>query len=269
MAHEEAEDRVEVMDPPAADSSSAVSRLRVPVRPPIHLPQGWFHSLQGPAFGQMRLGAFDNDLTVHGVSEPIGTRVRLYGKITDSGGIPVRDALVEIWQANAAGAYRDSLDVSGFPLDPNFVGAGRCLTDSEGNYGFTTIRPGPYPAQFRDGGRAWRASHVHFSVFGRSIGHRLVTQLYFEGDPLIAHDRMINAIPDERGRERLIARLDIDNSVSESFGPPRMFPTVDGSGAVVPTPERTDPNVHLRRNPSVLAYRFDVVLRGERSTPFE
>lgn len=269
MSQVEAADQVEVMDPPLADSNSAVSQLRVPVRPPIHLPQEWFHTLEGPAFGQLKLGAFDNDLTVHGVADPIGTRVRVHGKITDSGGIPVKGALVEIWQSNASGAYRDSLDVSGFPLDPNFIGAGRCLTDAEGNYSFTTIRPGPYPAQFRDGGRAWRAAHIHFSVFGQSIGHRLVTQLYFEGDPLIAHDRMINAIPNRRGQDRLIAKLDIENSISESFGPPRLFPTVDGSGAVVPTPQRTDPGVHLARNPSLLAYRFDVTLRGERATPFE
>lgn len=260
---------VEIMDPPLADSNSPVSGLRVPVRAPLHLPEGWFHTLSGPAFGMMKTGALDNDLTVHGVSEPIGTRVRVFGRITDSNGAPVKRALVEIWQANSAGGYRDSQDFSGFALDPNFWGSGRCLTDDQGNYSFITIKPGPYPAQFRDGNKVWRAAHIHFSIYGREIGHRLVTQLYFEGDPLIAYDRMINAIPDRRGQDLLIAKLDIDESVSESLGPPRHFSTVDGSGALVPPPVRTDPAALLHRNPSLLAYRFDVVLRGNRATPFE
>jgi len=262
-------DAPEILDPPIADSNSSVSTLRVPVRPPIHLPSGWFHTLSGPAFGQLKLGPLDNDLTVHGAADPIGTRIRVHGRIIDSDGSPVKRALVEIWQTNAGGAYRDSQDVSGFALDPNFFGAGRCVTDTSGFYSFTTIRPGPYPAAFRDGARAWRASHIHFSVFGQSMAHRLVTQLYFEGDPLIEYDRMINAIPDRRGQERLIAKLDIENSISESFGPPRLNPTVDGTGALIYPPERNDPGVTRLRNPSLLAYRFDVVMRGERATPFE
>lgn len=258
-----------VVDPPLADSNSAMSTLRVPVAPPLHLPKEWFHTLTGPAFGQLTVGPLDNDLTRHGVAEPIGTRIKVHGRITDSDGSPVKQALVEIWQTNAGGAYRDSLDVSGFALDPNFVGAGRARTDDRGYYEFTTIRPGPYPAQFRDGGRAWRAAHIHLSVFGQSQSHRLVTQMYFEGDPLIEYDRMIHAVPDRRGRERLIAKLDIGNSISESFGPPRPFSTLDGSGVLVPPPQRTDPGRLLDRNPSLLAYRFDVVMRGAQMTPFE
>ncbi|MEU6523345.1 protocatechuate 3,4-dioxygenase subunit beta [Streptomyces sp. NPDC046924] len=260
---------IESFDPPLADSNSSVSTLRVPLAAPVHLDKEWFHHLPGPAFGQLKLGAFDHDLTVQGVSEPIGTRVIVHGTVTDSGGIPVKNALVEIWQANAAGGYRDSMDVSGFPLDANFYGAGRCLTDSRGHYRFVTIRPGPYPAMFKDGARAWRASHIHFSVLGAGTAGRLVTQMYFEGDPLIRMDRMINAVPDRRGQERLIARLDEENSVAESFGPRRTLATVDGSGAVVHPPERTDPGALLARNPSALAYRFDIVLRGSAATPFE
>jgi protocatechuate 3,4-dioxygenase, beta subunit len=261
--------RAEIMDPPLADSNSAVSTLRVPVQAPLHLPPGWFHTLEGPVFGLDTTRPLDHDLTAHGVSDPIGTRIKLFGRVTDSNGHPVRNALVEVWQANAAGGYRDSQDHSGFALDPNFWGSGRCLTDDQGNYHFITIQPGAYPAQFKDGNRVWRAAHIHLSVYGREIGHRLVTQVYFEGDPLIAYDRMINAIPDRRGQDRLIAKLDMDESVSETLGPPRHFSTLDGSGAMVPPPVRTDPNALLPRNPSLLGYRFDIVLRGSSATPFE
>ena len=122
---------------------------------------------------------------------------------------------------------------------------------------------------FKAGAHAWRASHIHFSVFGPDFSSRLVTQMYFEGDPMIRLDRMINAVPDVRGQERLIARLDPDNSVSESLGPPRTQPTLDGSGVLVPPPHRTDDAVKLSRNPSALAYRFDIVIRGSAATPFE
>ncbi|UYP17916.1 protocatechuate 3,4-dioxygenase subunit beta [Rhodococcus sp. Z13] len=260
---------IETFDPPLADSNSAISRLRVPLEKSIHLDKDFFHNRPGPAFGQLKLGPFDNDLTVQAAAEPIGTRVIVHGNITDSAGVPVKHALVEIWQANSAGGYRDSLDVSGFPLDPNFYGAGRCLTDARGYYRFTTIRPGPYPAMFKDGARVWRASHIHFSVLGAGCSSRLITQMYFEGDPLIRMDRMINAIPDRRGQERLIAKLEPENSISESFGPSRTLPTVDGSGAVIYPPKRTDPGAQLTKNPSALCYRFDVVLRGSAQTPFE
>ena len=257
------------VNPPLADSNSVVSRLRTPVRPPVHLNKEWFHWLEGPVFDSMKIGHYDNDLTRHGVAEPQGTRIIVHGTITDSDGAPVKNTLVEIWQANASGGYRDSLDHSGFALDPNFVGAGRCLTDAKGYYRFTTIQPGAYPAIFRDGGRAWRASHIHFSLFGPTASSRLITQMYFEGDPLIKFDRMINGISDPLGRDALIAKLDIDNTVSETFGPPRHFSTPDGQGGLVHPPERSDPNRLLERNPSYLAYRFDIRLRGYRSTVFE
>ena len=256
-------------DPPYRDSNSSVSQLRMPERPLVQLPRGWLHHVSGPAFGQLKVRPGDSDLTAHGQGEPLGTRIIVHGRVTDSDGRPVRHSLIEIWQANAAGGYSDSLDVSGFPLDPNFIGAGRCLTDHDGHYRFVTIRPGPYPAFFRSTTHAWRASHIHFSLFGEAFDSRLVTQMYFEGDPLIRHDRMINAVPDERGQSRLIAQLDIDHSIAESFGPPRLHPTPDGVGGLVyPTP-RTDPGVLTPRNPSALAYRFDIVLRGPGATPFE
>lgn len=256
-------------DPPHMDSNSSVSVLRMPQRPLIELPRGWFHHVKGPAFGQMRVRPQDSDLTAHGHGEPMGTKIIVHGRVTDSDGRPVRNSLIEIWQANASGGYADSLDVSGFPLDPNFTGAGRCLTDDKGYYRFVSIRPGPYPAFFRSAQHAWRASHIHFSLFGEAFDSRLVTQMYFEGDPLIRHDRMINAIPDERGRDRLIARLDADHSIAESFGPPRVRATPDGAGGWVNPPHRTDPGAVSPRNPSALAYRFDIVLRGSGATPFE
>lgn len=256
-------------DPPHKDSESSVSHLRMPQRPFINLPRGWFDHLPGPAFSQITTVAIDSDLTAHGQAQPLGSRIIVHGRITDSDGRPVRSSLVEIWQANAAGGYRDSLDVSGFPLDPNFQGAGRCLTDQDGYYRFVTIRPGAYPAFFRTAGHAWRASHIHFSLCGPGFDSRLVTQMYFEGDPLIRHDRMINAIADPRGQQRLIASLDADNSIAESFGPSRTEPTPDGRGGLVYPPHRTDPGVNRIGNPSALAYRFDIVLRGPRATPFE
>lgn len=260
---------VESFEPPYEDSNSSVSALRVPIHPPIHLPGDWFHAMKGPVFSQLKVAAGDADLTRQGAGTPHGTPIIVHGRLTDGDGRPVRNTLIEIWQANASGGYWDSLDVSGFPLDPNFTGAGRCLTDNDGYYRFMTIRPGPYPAMFKAGARAWRASHIHFSVFGPDFSSRLVTQMYFEGDPMIRLDRLINAIPDVRGQERLIAKLDPDNSISESLGPPRKEPTLDGSGTLIYPPVRTDPAVHFDRNPSALAYRFDIVIRGSAATPFE
>lgn len=257
------------VNPPLADSNSVVSRLRTPVRPPVHLNPGWFHWLEGPLFDSLKVGALDADLTRHGVAEPLGSRITVHGRIIDSNGNAVKNTLVEIWQANSSGGYRDSLDHSGFALDPNFVGAGRCLTDSDGYYRFVTIQPGAYPAIFKDGAKAWRAAHIHFSLFGPSASSRLITQMYFEGDPLIRYDRMINAISCPLGQDALIAKLDIDHTISDTYGPPRHFSTPDGQGGMVPPPPRDDPNRFLERNPSSLAYRFDIRLRGPRATVFE
>ena len=150
----------------------------------------------------------------------------------------------------------------------NFKGAGRCLTDDDGNYSFLSIKPGAYPAFYAPGYQAWRAAHVHFSIFGPGFDSRLVTQMYFEGDPLLAQDRFVVGIPDARGRDALVAKLDAARSVSNSFGPPRLVATPDGAGALIQPPKRSDPGA-LRNNPSALAYRFDIVLRGRGATPFE
>lgn len=255
-------------EPLRRDPTYAVTILRTPLRPAVRLPQGWFHNVQGPVFGQIKVQPIDSDLTAHGAGEPIGARILIFGRVTDSDGRPVRNSLIEIWQANSAGGYIDSLDVSGFPLDPNFRGAGRCLTDDDGNYSFLSIKPGAYPAFYAPGYQAWRAAHVHFSIFGPGFDSRLVTQMYFEGDPLLAQDRFVVGIPDARGRDALVAKLDAARSISNSFGPPRLVATPDGAGTLVQPPKRSDPGA-LRANPSALAYRFDIVLRGRGATPFE
>lgn len=256
-------------DPPANDPTYAITMQRAPIRPRVRLPKEWFHTIEGPCFDQIKCTERDRDLTSHGRGEPVGSRIMVFGRVTDSDGNPVRNKLVEIWQANAAGGYIDSLDVTGFALDPNFIGAGRCLTDHDGNYSFITIRPGPYPAFYATGDQGWRAAHIHFSLFGEGYGSRLITQMYFEGDPLLRQDRMSLAIPTERARDSLIGKLDLDKSLSLSFGPPRHVPTPDTAGKLVYPPIRTDEARLEPRNPSYQAFRFDIVLRGPRATVFE
>jgi protocatechuate 3,4-dioxygenase, beta subunit len=157
----------------------------------------------------------------------------LTGRVLDSGGRPVPDTLVEIWQANASGRYAHRVDDHPAPLDPNFDGAGRCMTDSLGRYRFVTIKPGAYP--WRNHLNAWRPQHIHFSLFGTAFTQRLITQMYFPGDPLFAQDPIFNSIPDSRARERLICRLDLD----------------------VTQPDWA------------LGYQWDIVLRGPQATAFE
>ena len=257
------------VDPPRSDPNYAVTVGRAPLQPEVRLPADWFHNISGPVFDQLKVYPIDSDLTRHGVAEPIGMRVIVYGRITDHDGRPVKHALVEVWQANAAGGYIDALDQCGLALDPNFKGAGRCLTDDQGRYRFVTIRPGPYPAPYGPGVVGWRASHIHFSLFGPSFHSRLVTQMYFEGDPLLGQDRMLQAIPDARGRDRLVAKYCAEQTVTQWQGPARDFSTLDGSGIFVNPLPRQDAFATQRRNPSAVAYRFDIVLRGDRSTPFE
>jgi protocatechuate 3,4-dioxygenase beta subunit len=153
--------------------------------------------------------------------------------VLDEDGRPVPGALVEVWQANAAGRYRHKVDTYDAPLDPNFTGGGRMLTDEDGRYSFKTIKPGPYP--WGNHHNAWRPAHVHFSLFGAGILSRLVTQMYFPGDPLQPLDPIFNSIPDAAARQRLVSRLDM---------------------------ERSEPNY-------MLAYKWDLVLRGKSDTPFE
>lgn len=189
----------------------------------------------GPVFGRTRLDPLDNDL-IHNhaaAGEAIGERIVVHGQVLDSSGRPQANTLIEIWQANAGGRYRHHNDVYLAPLDPNFGGCGRCVTDSNGHYAFRTIRPGPYP--FRNNGSDWRPAHIHFSLFGEAFVQRLVTQMYFEGDPLIPLCPIVATLNDKAAVDRLVAKLDMSE----------MSPF------------------------DSLAYRFDIVLRGRRATYFE
>jgi len=162
--------------------------------------------LASPAFGRLDVAEIESDLTVQHRGEPLGQRILVSGRVLDGDGRPVRNQLVEIWQANAGGRYIHQRDQHPAPLDPNFTGAGRCLTDDQGRYRFTTIKPGAYP--WRNHANAWRPAHIHFSLFGDAFTQRIVTQMYFPGDPLFALDPIYQSIPDQAARDRLVARYD-------------------------------------------------------------
>jgi protocatechuate 3,4-dioxygenase beta subunit len=181
--------------------------LRAPKRPLVILPER-FAELEGPVFGDEVLGRLDNDLTRQHEGEPLGERIIVTGRVLDDDGRPIRGALVEIWSANAAGRYRHEVDQHPAPLDPNFTGAGRCLTDDDGVYRFVTIKPGAYP--WGNHPNAWRPAHIHFSVFGRMFAQRLVTQMYFPGDPLFEFDPIFQSVRDPRARELMIAKFELD-----------------------------------------------------------
>lgn len=191
--------------------------------------------LTGPVYGHEDVQPLDNDLTRNAVvnGEPIGERIIVTGRVLDESNRPVPNALIEVWQANACGRYIHKIDQHNAPLDPNFTGAGRVLTDKNGEYRFTTIRPGSYP--WRNHENAWRPSHIHFSVFGTHFLSRLVTQMFFPGDPLLPLDPIFNGIPDENARQRLVSSYAHD----------------------VTQPEWA------------LGFRFDIVVCGSRMTPFE
>jgi protocatechuate 3,4-dioxygenase, beta subunit len=208
------------------------SIARSPRLPLVLLPET-ISERTGPIFGNGIVRPDDNDLTAKHDGQPLGERIEVHGRVLDEDGRPVRRALVEVWQANAAGRYRHKVDCHDAPLDPNFSGAGRVLTDDEGRYSFKTIKPGPYP--WGNHYNAWRPAHIHFSLFGAGILSRLVTQMYFPGDPLQPLDPIFNSIPDEAARMRLVSSLDM---------------------------ERSKPSYSL-------AYAFDIVLRGRNETPFE
>ena len=209
------------------------SVARAPREPLIVLPET-LTERSGPVFGHGVIGETDNDLTQqHEGGEALGERLLVHGRVLDEDGKPVRGALVEVWQANAAGRYRHKVDNHNAPLDPNFSGAGRMITDTEGRYSFKTIKPGAYP--WGNHPNAWRPAHIHFSLFGAGILSRLVTQMYFPGDPLQRLDPIFNSIPDADARQRLVSRLDMEWSQPDY----------------------------------ALAYAFDIVLRGCNDTPFE
>jgi protocatechuate 3,4-dioxygenase beta subunit len=208
------------------------TRLRAPKRPLVILPHT-LTEVTGPVYGHERIGPVDNDLTVQHDGEPLGERIIVHGRVLDGEGRPVRNSLVEIWQANAGGRYRHDGDQHPAPLDPNFSGAGRAVTDDEGRYRFITIKPGAYP--WRNHPNAWRPAHLHFSLFGNAFASRLVTQMYFPGDPLFFQDPIFHWVRDPRARDRMICRFDLDETKPEW----------------------------------ALAYQFDIVLRGPEATPME
>jgi protocatechuate 3,4-dioxygenase beta subunit len=199
-------------DPPYLYPDYVSTRTRSPRRPLLPLPEE-LHSLAAPVFGEDELDPDDADLTARGEGQPLGERIIVTGRLLDEDGRAVRNALIELWQANAAGRYRHDVDRHPAPLDPNFSGAGRTLTDAEGRYRFVTVKPGAYP--WRNHPNAWRPAHIHFSVFGRAFTQRLVTQMYFPGDPLFAYDPIFNSVRDLAARELLIARFDLDTTEPE------------------------------------------------------
>ncbi|MEV5375131.1 protocatechuate 3,4-dioxygenase subunit beta [Streptomyces nondiastaticus] len=194
-----------------SDAAARAVALRAPLRPAVRVPVSMpaapgTAELTGPVFGTGDVGPLDHDLTRQHRGEPVGERIVVAGRVTDRRGRPVRGQLVELWQANAAGRYAHPLDRHPAPLDPHFTGAGRCLTGDDGRYRFVTIRPGAYPL----GGSsdAWRAAHLHFSLFGTAFTQRLVTQMYFPGDPLLPDDLIRNAVGAPAARARLVSALD-------------------------------------------------------------
>jgi protocatechuate 3,4-dioxygenase beta subunit len=182
------------------------TRLRAPKRPVVILPER-FADLDGPVFGDGLVAELDHDLTRQHEGEPLGERIIVTGRVLDDDGRPIRRALVEVWSANAAGRYKHEVDQHPAPLDPNFSGAGRCLTDDDGVYRFVTIKPGAYP--WGNHPNAWRPAHIHFSVFGRAFAQRLVTQMYFPGDPLFEFDPIFQSVRDPRARELMIAKFEL------------------------------------------------------------
>ena len=188
-----------------------------------------------PVFGTKDVAAVDADLTGQSTGEPLGERIVVTGRVLDAAGRPVRNQLVEVWQANASGRYRHDRDRHPAPLDPHFLGGGRCLTDDDGRYRFTTIKPGAYP--WRNHHNAWRPAHIHFSLFGTAFSQRLVTQMYFPGDPLFSLDPIFSSVTDEKAQQRLIARYDHDTTVAEWALGYQWDIVLDGPGATPPDPD--------------------------------
>ena len=220
------------LQPPSLFPGYASTVARAPRHPPIPIPQT-LTEITGPSdiWGRMMLPPVD-DLTRVGKGEPLGERIIVAGRVLDDRGKPVPHTVVEVWQANAAGRYIHERDQHRAPLDPNFVGEGRVITDEQGRYRFVTIKPGAYP--WRNHHNAWRPAHIHFSLFGAAFATRLVTQMYFPGDPLIPIDPIAGAVP-EAARDRMVSRFCLDTTENEW----------------------------------ALGYQFDIVLRGRDSTPFE
>jgi protocatechuate 3,4-dioxygenase beta subunit len=222
--------RPDAVDPPYLYPGYKSTLLRAPREPLLEIPAGTL-DVPGPTVpaGFVRKG--DNDLTIHGKSAPLGEKMVLTGRLLDADGRPVRRSLVEIWQANASGRYAHPGDQHDAPLDPNFLGAGRTLTDDEGRFRFVTIKPGAYP--WKNHPFAWRPQHIHFSLLGNAPVQRLVTQMYFPGDPLLEIDPVYHSVPDEAARKRMVCALSLEAGIEEV----------------------------------ALGYTFDIVLGGAKSTP--
>jgi protocatechuate 3,4-dioxygenase, beta subunit len=218
--------------PPLDFAGYRSTALRAPLRTPHDLPQR-LTEITGPLLGDRRPAESEADLTRQHVQPPLGQRIIVHGKVTDGDGRPVPSTLIEIWQANAAGRYRHVNDRWDAPLDPNFTGLGRAMTDGGGRYRFVTVKPGAYP--WKNHLNAWRPAHIHVSIFGRAFTQRLVTQMYFPDDPLFGQDPIFNSVPDPVARRRMVSRFDLETTVPDW----------------------------------ALAFEFDIVLRGSRSTPFE
>ncbi|MGA2981222.1 MAG: protocatechuate 3,4-dioxygenase subunit beta [Terriglobales bacterium] len=205
---------------------------RAPIKPLVPIPYT-LSEVTGPSFGPEMVAPKASDLTRAHSGEPLGERIIVSGRVLDENSRPLTNTVVEIWQANAAGRYRHDVDQHNAPLDPNFTGSGQAVTDSEGRYRFVTIRPGEYP--WRNHYNAWRAAHIHFSLFGPAFATRLVTQMFFPGDPLLPFDPIFNCTADEKARNRLISAFDWETTMPEH----------------------------------ALGYRFDIILRGREATPME
>jgi protocatechuate 3,4-dioxygenase beta subunit len=221
-----------LVDPPFDYPDYVGTRLRGPKDPLVLLPAS-LTEVTGPVYGNGAIRELDNDLTRQHDGDPLGERIVVSGRVLGSDGKPLRGQLVEIWQANAAGRYRHEVDAHDAPLDPNFTGAGRTLTDDDGWYRFITVKPGSYP--WRNHPNAWRPNHIHFSLFGSAFTDRLVTQMYFPGDPLFAYDPIFQSIRDEKARERLVSQFDLE----------------------------------LTKPEWALGFRWDIVLGGREATPLE
>jgi protocatechuate 3,4-dioxygenase beta subunit len=205
---------------------------RSPSQPLLVIPHT-ISEVTGPVYGHSRLGPVDGDLTAQHEGEPLGERIIVSGRVLDENGRPVPNTLIEIWQCNAAGRYIHAKDQHPAPLDPNFTGAGRVLTDENGEYRFVSIKPGAYP--WRNHHNAWRPAHIHLSLFGPSFITRLVTQMYFPGDPLFEFDPIFNSVTQKEAGRRMISRFDLETTVPEW----------------------------------ALGYKFDIILRGRDATPME
>ena len=219
--------------PPLDYAPYKSTALRHPRERLVYLPHT-VTEITGPALGDaLRVSEHDRNLVAGHGGDPLGERIIVFGRVLDTEGKPLRRTLIEIWQANAAGRYMHRSDRWPAPLDPHFTGAGRCVTDDEGGYEFLTIKPGPYP--WGNHYNAWRPAHIHFSLLGRAFAQRLVTQMYFPGDPFFAYDPIFNSVADEAARRRLVASFSID-ATKPDWAP---------------------------------AYEFDIHLRGPSATPLE